>query len=708
MAGAAPVGFEEKVIRRFLDISILGMLASGYGALLLSQGLGGGILDAPTAALAGLALLLRAAIVTGWLRLSIPNSWVTAATLVYMGFYPLDYLFITRDFLRATVHLVFFVASVKVLTAARPRDYFFLKIIAFLELLAASIISSSLSFFVFLVIFVLSAIATFASTEILKASEGRRLVTRVALGFGRRLAWLTGYSMAAILLVTLALFFVLPRTARAALEHLLPPTQRVSGFASEVTLGQVGEIRRQGSAVMHVQFGDSQPVPGLKWRGAALSEFNGWKWFNSNNGGSALRPERGLLKVASDDALRQPAKRFSYRVLLHNTGSDWLFVAGSPEYLRVPWNTLVESPNGGYRVPFAETDGFTYTVHAALRHTTIPPARLTLEQRNFHLRLPPLDPRVLALSAELTKGLKTDFERATAIEHHLRAAYRYSLKPLDHEVDDPLAYFLLQSKQGHCEYFASAMAVLLRAAWIPSRVATGFQSGAFNPLSGWSVVRASDAHSWVEAWMPGEGWVTFDPTPPDPNAAPGAVSSKLALWSDAIEMFWQEWVIGYDIDRQLTLAFQVEQSRRRINFDWLSQAWNRAAGLVRGLPQATSAHNLAAALALVFLIPLSIWLWPRLREHLNAIAWRRRIRRGQAHAEDSTLVYRRMLAALKKRGIEKSASQTPAEFAACLSSELAAPVVREFTTVYHLFRYGGRQEEAARLAALLDKIEQLP
>ena len=174
MAGAAPVGFEEKVIRRFLDISILGMLASGYCALLLSQGLGAGVLDAPSAAMAGLALLLRAAIVAGWVKFNIPNSWVTAATIAYMGFYPFDYFFISLDFLRATVHLIFFVAIIKVLTASRPRDYFFLKIIAFLELLSASIFSSSLSFFVFLVIFVLSAIATFASTEILKASESRR------------------------------------------------------------------------------------------------------------------------------------------------------------------------------------------------------------------------------------------------------------------------------------------------------------------------------------------------------------------------------------------------------------------------------------------------------------------------------------------------------------------------------------------------------
>ena len=87
---------------------------------------------------------------------------------------------------------------------------------------------------------------------------------------------------------------------------------------------------------------------------------------------------------------------------------------------------------------------------------------------------------------------------------------------LSEPVSDPLAYFLFVRRKGHCEYFASSMAVMLRTLGIPSRVATGFLSGVYNPMTGWQVIRASDAHSWVEAWIPGQGWTTFDPTPSDP------------------------------------------------------------------------------------------------------------------------------------------------------------------------------------------------
>ena len=94
-------------------------------------------------------------------------------------------------------------------------------------------------------------------------------------------------------------------------------------------------------------------------------------------------------------------------------------------------------------------------------------------------------------------------DRARDFERYLRTNFSYTTDLLDNEVRDPLANFLFERKAGHCEYFASAMAVMLRAVHIPSRVATGFQSGVYNPITGWHVLRSSDAHSWVEAWVQG-------------------------------------------------------------------------------------------------------------------------------------------------------------------------------------------------------------
>lgn len=722
MAARRTVGFEESSIRQFFEASLLGMLLSGYFALLLGQGLGGGAVDLPSATVAGMALVARIFLVLGWWRVDVAPRWVTAFTLLYIVFYPVDYLWVSRDFLGATVHMVFFVAVVKVLTATRPRDYFFLKIIAFLEMLAASILSTNLTFFVFLSLFLVSTVATFASSEILRAREGRTLVTPRGGAFGRRLVWLTGSATAGILVVTMALFFVLPRTARAALDHFLPGRQSVTGFASEVTLGQVGEIRRNSTVVMHVRFEDGYTPPSLKWRGAALSEFNNWKWYNTPVKGRPLRPHMGLLKLADDEHLQQSYKRVTYEVVLNSVGGDSIFVAGTPEYLRIPSTLVMEMPSGAYRVPYMDRDGFRYVVHAAFGWQPVSPhqgaprlspasqaalERLPESERNFLLRLPPLDPRVVELAQRITAGAKTDVERARAIERYLRNNFRYSLTPLDHEVEDPLATFLFERRQGHCEYFASAMAVMLRAVWVPSRVATGFQSGSYNSLSGWSVIRASDAHSWVEAWIPGQGWVTYDPTPSDPNLSGSGPFSKLALWSDAIDMFWQEWVLGYDLDRQLTLALRMEQSRHRLNVDWFSSLWRNMTRVTRKAAAVRPEWYAGIFIVLASLALLAL-TWPQLRAWRVRWVGRKRLLRGEADANDAALIYLEMLRQLKRRGVEKPPSWTPVEFARSVRQEALAEIVKEFTAVYNALRFGGRAENAARLATLLERMEHLP
>ena len=309
----------------------------------------------------------------------------------------------------------------------------------------------------------------------------------------------------------------------------------------------------------------------------------------------------------------------------------------------------------------------------------------------------------MALAQRITAGAKTDYERARAIEHYLRTEFRYSLAPLEHEVDDPLAHFLFVSKKGHCEYFASAMGVLLRAVWVPSRVATGFQSGSFNPISGWHVVRASDAHSWVEAWVPGEGWMTFDPTPSDPGGGGGSAFSRLGLWVDAASMFWQEWVMGYDLDRQLTLAFEVDRKRRGVSMDWAERFYSRLRAGWRTPALQWNPWLLAAPVALL-LILLGPWLRRRSMEWFRL----RRLRMGQPAPDDASLIYRQMLNELRRRGLVKPGATTPAEFARGLQPAATATAVSEFTELYYALRFGGRRENAARLAVLLDRIEQLP
>jgi hypothetical protein len=693
-------------VERFFQFSLLGLVASGYLAVAAS-----GYLDTPTIALTTAGLLLRGLSICGALRLDISERATTLATVGYTGFFLLDYFAISRDFLTATVHLVFFLAVIKVLTARTSRDYLYTATIAFLELLAAAILSASFNFFLFLALYLLFAIAALTSGEIRRCMNKSRSTARSGLRrFHPRLGLLSASVALGILALTAGLFFLLPRTAEAAFAHLVSHRVFLPGFSNQVTLGEIGEIKTSSRTVMHIRIFNSQPLGGLKWRGSALTEFDGKRWSNAPRVRTPIRIENGHVDLMPIDAL-PPGRSISYHVDLGAFETDALFFAGIPENLDLHSTSLYRTDTGSYRLGHPTPQGFHYDAYSLLEEPPerAPPAYpapvLPLAARNQYLQLPALDRRVAELARTLTASAATDLERARAIERHLRTAYGYTLELPDKEVADPLANFLFQRKKGYCEYFASAMAVMLRTAGIPARMATGFQSGVYNPISELWLVRASDAHSWVEAWMPGHGWTTFDPTPPDPNPYSFALLAKAALYLDAAETFWQEWVVTYDITRQGSLAYHMELGARSLGIRWFDAVLALRAGWDSYVtaPFQRFRGRIVAALAMAALIWL---LGPPAVRLLHVRRRVERIRRGQASVADATLLYQRMLHVLKRRGYQKPAWFTPAEFAASLGATQFGAAVAEFTTTYNALRFGGHIEVAPRLSVLLDDLEQ--
>ncbi len=683
-------------VERFFQLSVLCLVTSGYLAVA-----GSGYLDLPTIILTGLGLVLRALLVTGAFEFKIPDRLVTLATLAYICFYPLDYFFLSRGFLQATVHLVFYLAVVKILTAASNRDYLYTAVIAFLEILAAAILSASLNFLLFLGIYLLSAIAAFTSAEIRRAMQKPHQIARSGLRrFHPRLASLAAFTTLGILVLTAGLFFLLPRGANATFSGLVSRRLHVPGFSNEVTLGQIGEFMQDSSAVMHVR-PDSPDFPvNLKWRGVALSEFDGKRWSNPSNLGRPLHPINGWTVLPG---LAPNMPRLFYHVTLNAVDSDVLFVAGRPEQLN---KAFIQGPNDNLRLGYIPPDNFRYTVSSVLELPAPAPGMISLNplDRRQYLQLPSLDPRIRALAEQIVAGFTTDGERARAIENYLRTSYGYTLVLPDHETADPIAYFLFGRKKGHCEYFAASMAVMLRAVGIPARIVNGFQSGTFNPISKLYVIRASDAHSWVEAFVEGRGWTTFDPTPPDPRAHSAGLLSKFALWTDAAETFWQDWVLRYDLGRQLLLADRLQNSSRRFGMRWLD-GWSNTAAQWKSHLRDWFVDR-GAMLAILILIAVSAVLGgPRAWRALRMLHRVRRVRDGRASASDATLLYARMLDILRRRGFQKPAWFTPREFAASLPAETAM-LVDQFTAAYNDLRFGGKADAAPRLTMLLEDLER--
>jgi transglutaminase-like putative cysteine protease len=653
-------------VRFFHELSLTGMLAASFAAIASS-----GFLDLPAVAAGTAALLLRLGQVVAGRHWILPGRWVTRATLAYLGFFWLDYQFLSRDFLAATVHMVIFLAIVKLFTARTPRDYGYLYLLAFLQVVAGAVVSASAAYLPALAAFLVFAVATFSAAEMQRSAGASAKTVRAAPRAGWRLGWVSLSITAGILVLASAMFLLLPRTAQAAFRHWIPERYHIRGFSNEVVLGRIGELKRSSTPVLHVRpLGGAEELPALRWRGAALAAFDGKRWYAPAESAETLRQENGLVRLADNPQRWRQGRRFVYEAQLQLLASDVLFVAGTPEFVQIRAPYLLRTASGALRTGFSTENGIRYVVYSYLEDPERPgtPGALSTEARIEHLLLPPTDPRVIELARALAAP--------QAMERYLRQSFRYSLDLPETPPADPIAYFLFERKEGHCEYFASALAVMLRAANIPSRVVTGFIGGVDNPVSGWRLFRASDAHSWVEAWVDGVGWITLDPTPPDPNAPAAGLGEKLSLWSDALATFWQDWVLDYSLDQQLSLATRLERVRLEIGVEWWPRFWD----LTRRV-----APWLLAAVLLIRLLRRRRW------------PWRRR-------APEAAELYAKMLAALERRCVKKPPWITAREFAAQLPPAPWRETAVALTEAYYRFRFAGDRQAGREMRTLLKEL----
>jgi transglutaminase-like putative cysteine protease len=683
---------------RFFEWALLGMLASSSLAVAAS-----GVVEVPSAAVA-LAILVRGVRLAGVWPRPIPDRLYSAIAILLIGVWSLDYAFYSKELFPATLRLVAFLSAAMIVRAGTPRDFFYVKLVALIQLIAGSVLSTGPSFFLFFACFAICGLAAQLSGEIRVNLDSSPIIAKSSIrAIAPRLLPLTFLVLAGILGLGATLFLVIPRTANAALAGLSRAGVRVPGFSNEVRLGEIGQIKMTSTPVMHVRIDGAPRVRSLKWRGSALVQFDGKRWFNEAEAGERVDVEGGHFQAASREQMRTPGPRISYEVQLKSLANDVLFFAGIPESVGINARVLLRTSVGGYRLAGGFPRPLRYEVFRAqvpedARPVWRPGTRLPEAERTRYLQLPSIDPRIGELAHRLTDSELQRIAKAQIIEEYLRSSFPYTIELPAREAPDPVAQFLFERRKGHCEYFASAMAVMLRSLGIPARVATGFQSGTFNPMSGWYLIRSSDAHSWVEAFLDSYGWVTFDPTPPDPSSGVMSVWQRAGLYLDAIDVFWQEWVVNYDLEHQLALVERMGRGRRGSPFEWF-EGWSRVRDSVsidwrRGSP----------LIALLAFSILAHRFSPRIA------SWRRRrrsdrlLRSGQASPSDATLLYLRLLKALHHRGIDKPPWMTPAEFARHVPSDFSR-IVTEATASYLAFRFGKRSESAPGLLALVEDLE---
>ncbi|HXI14692.1 MAG TPA: transglutaminaseTgpA domain-containing protein [Thermoanaerobaculia bacterium] len=293
----------------------------------------------------------------------------------------------------------------------------------------------------------------------------------------------------------------------------------------------------------------------------------------------------------------------------------------------------------------------------------------------------PISPQVEAFARSIIGSSTAPLAKSAKIEAFLSGRFRYVPDPASIGRQLSVDEFLLRERRGHCEYFAAGMVVLLKAVGVQSRIVGGFYGGKLNPLTGYFVVRKSDAHAWVEI-LDGGKWVTFDPTPASlrpGTAASGLFSAYMTAIGDSISYFWDRYVLTFGLVDQIAIvaAFFV----RTKNF--LVQVGSGGLSTLRFLMGWNALIALGLALALGLVIS--------------------RVRRSRRS------LFGEMVVRLRQRGIEVDPAMTSGELAVMLRerhpliAERLAPIIE----LYERQRFAGIPVAAERIAAARESLASL-
>jgi transglutaminase-like putative cysteine protease len=722
---------------RFFRSSLFLLMATAVVTLVST-----GKLDLFTMIVAPSAVLYKG--VRWWRRcpVEIPQRVATRLVVGYLLIFPLDVMFFSRAFVASStnpalyaallgaVHFLLFVMIVRLYSATTDRDALFLSMLSFAAVLASAVLTIDTTFLGLFFLFMLFGVATFVGLEMRRGSQGavappidpqpqqeRRLTRALALAA-------LSVALGAIVIGG-ALFFFFPRFSAGYLGRTSLQPSLMSGFSDDVELGQIGEIKKNSEVVMRVRTGKPIGHAALRWRGIALSAFDGKRWFTPDRD-TTLVSAGGTGWISLGEPPRQPDPRATplrYTVLLQPIATDTLFVPanvisihgnltgeGSNPEIGARRSYVIRDSNDSLFNPFHNFGALRYegvSILPALHVTelrsssTVYPAQI----REKYLQLPEtLDGRIGELARQVTARAQTPYDKAVTLETYLRSKFAYTLNLTGTHGEDPLAHFLFETHAGHCEYFASAMAIMLRTLGVPTREVNGFLPGEYNDLGDDYIVRASDAHSWVEVYFTGVGWMTFDPTPPGAETD-GGMFSRLSKYVDWMELSWNEWVINYDFIHQILLAQTVQRSTRNwteMARDWYAgqeergRKWMRSSGgtLRVMIPLAVLLFLVALRFDMVAALLRRLWLSWQLRSPKAA----------RLQTQLASRLYEELLYLLAKRGVSRAESQTPLEFAAAFSQPPLAPAVREFTLHYTQARFGGVPCDTARLRSLLELV----
>ncbi|HSC68078.1 MAG TPA: DUF3488 and transglutaminase-like domain-containing protein [Cellvibrio sp.] len=481
--------------------------------------------------------------------------------------------------------------------------------------------------------------------------------------------------------VMLVLFVVIPRIGPL---WAIPNQQAAkTGFSDSLSPGDLGELALNRAPAFRVEFtGNPPPTNQLYWRGLVLDTFDGRTWRMRDTWGVRTPP------IISDAINSDP---IDYSIIVEPHGQPWLFSLMTPQNVQHPGNSIRITADFLLmnRIPVAQR--LRYKVNSALQTRWPTPPQLDRLQRDFYLRLPPdSNPQARALAADWRRQGQSDEQIVAAALALFNREFTYTLQPPvlgQHSVDE----FLLQSKRGFCEHFASSFSFLLRAAGIPARVVVGYQGGKWNPVENYLLVSQSDAHAWTEVWIEGKGWQMIDPTAAvAPNRIEQGISEALGEGDrDLVTDNWQSSQLLYNLQLRWDAATYAWQ-RWVLNYDNEAQE-----GFLSRLLGGTESWRLTLWLIGLGLVGAATFAWALMRSH-----------QGPA-VRPETAAIKKLEAKLAQSGYQRNTGETLGDFIRrVLHSEPQWQT--GLTAIARLFEQVAYRNNAEKLPELQSLIKQFP
>ncbi|ADQ84181.1 DUF3488 and transglutaminase-like domain-containing protein [Methylovorus sp. MP688] len=453
----------------------------------------------------------------------------------------------------ASVALLTLMLGLKLLESRSSRDFMLVIFIAYFLTVNAFLFGQSMLVAAGMLIPVTGLTAALIGLQKPQSGSDQGLQLRLALT-------LLGQAIP----LMLVLFVLFPRLPGPLWGVPKDSYKSMTGLSDRMRPGDISELSLSGATAFRVSFVGAPPrASQLYWRGPVFGYFDGREW----------RADRraGYLPRESLSVRGEPVR---YSVTLEPHNQPWMLVLDMPSQL----------PAGALASPDLQILA-REPVRTRIRYEGVSHLDYTLADQlspvaeRYLLQLPQQgNPKSRAL-AEQWRAQLPDHQAIVdaALRMFRQQNFYYTLTPPPlgtNSIDD----FLFNSRRGFCEHYAGSFAFLMRAAGIPARVVTGYQGGELNPVGQYMIVRQSDAHAWTEVWLPNRGWVRVDPTAAvSPSRIEAGIASaisesaslpllarrdypllrKLYLNWDAINNGWNQWVLGYNQQKQAELLSRI-------------------------------------------------------------------------------------------------------------------------------------------------------